>query len=187
MQINLTEVLSSGQKAKEWTVPLELDTFVSVLGSFPISKKSPLHLTVTNLSRDRLQITGEAEIWIVIPCDRCLSDVETYFLIHIDRELEVRPADEEKNGCQESLDPSEEEEEGDIEVIFGYQMDADELVCREIFVNWPMKTLCRKDCKGICKKCGANLNHGSCSCDTVELDPRMAAIRDIFNKSNEEV
>ena len=53
----------------------------------------------------------------------------------------------------------------------------------EILVNWPMKTLCTEACKGICKKCGTNLNHSSCTCDTVELDPRMAKIRDIFNNT----
>ena len=36
----------------------------------------------------------------------------------------------------------------------------------------------------ICRKCGTNLNHGACSCDTVELDPRMAVIAEIFKNSN---
>ena len=47
-----------------------------------------------------------------------------------------------------------------------------------------MKTLCREDCRGICRKCGRNLNEGDCGCDTVELDPRMAVIAEIFKNSN---
>ncbi len=39
------------------------------------------------------------------------------------------------------------------------------------------------DCKGICRKCGKNLNDGPCGCDTVELDPRMAVIAEIFKNS----
>ena len=41
------------------------------------------------------------------------------------------------------------------------------------------------DCKGICKVCGMNLNKGACSCQRTELDPRMAAIQDIFNRFKE--
>ena len=64
----------------------------------------------------------------------------------------------------------------------GFQLDIDKMVYDEILVNWPMKVLCREDCKGICKKCGTNLNVKTCDCEKSELDPRMAAIQDIFNK-----
>ncbi len=47
------------------------------------------------------------------------------------------------------------------------------------------QVLCRPDCKGICKKCGHNLNDGDCGCDTFVPDPRMAAIKDIFNANKE--
>ena len=186
MQINLTEALTSEHKAIERTVPLELDTFVSQLGSFPVSRKEPVHLMLASLGGDRLRLTGTAELWILIPCDRCLADVETRFSLSFDREIRVRPAQEAKGFCQESSESSLEEDE-DTEWIFGYRLDVDELVCREIIANWPMKILGQEDCKGICKRCGANLNRGPCSCDTVEQDPRMAAIRDIFNMRNEEV
>ena len=49
----------------------------------------------------------------------------------------------------------------------------------------PVKVLCRPDCKEICKKCGHNLNDGDCGCDTFVPDPRMAAIKDIFNANKE--
>ena len=34
----------------------------------------------------------------------------------------------------------------------------------EIIVDYPMKVLCREDCKGLCPQCGKNLNKGPCSC-----------------------
>jgi uncharacterized protein len=69
--------------------------------------------------------------------------------------------------------------------IIGYDLDVDKLIYGEILVNWPMKILCKNDCKGICNRCGANLNLGECGCDRAELDPRMAVIRDIFNNSKQ--
>ena len=63
--------------------------------------------------------------------------------------------------------------------------DRDKLVNGELIVNLPMKVLCSPDCKGICKRCGKNLNEGPCACDDRSPDPRMAAIRDIFNNFKE--
>jgi uncharacterized protein len=68
----------------------------------------------------------------------------------------------------------------------GFQLDLDALVQNEILVNWPVKILCKEDCKGICPKCGQNLNVGNCGCDTFVPDPRMAVLKDIF-ESNKEV
>ena len=55
----------------------------------------------------------------------------------------------------------------------------------ELIVQWPIRVLCKDDCKGICSRCGANLNIQTCDCDTTGLDPRMAAIKDIFSKFKE--
>ena len=55
----------------------------------------------------------------------------------------------------------------------------------ELLMNMPMKILCREDCKGICNRCGANLNEGTCHCEEEPKDPRMAAILDIFREAAE--
>ena len=47
------------------------------------------------------------------------------------------------------------------------------------------EVLCREDCKGICNRCGANLNHTECSCDRSSPDPRMSVIQDLFQKFKE--
>ena len=75
--------------------------------------------------------------------------------------------------------------EDEDECLRGYQADVDDLVYNEISVNWPMKILCRPDCKGICRVCGRDLNEGACECDTFIPDPRLAVIKDIFNAGKE--
>jgi uncharacterized protein len=69
--------------------------------------------------------------------------------------------------------------------VEGCQLDVDRLIYGEILVNWPMKVLCREECKGLCKKCGQNLNQGACGCDQFVPDPRMAAFEDMFNNFKE--
>ena len=106
-------------------------------------------------------------------CDRCLTEVPISIGIAFSKEFQI----EEQRLVFEDLD-----EAGYIE---GQILDTDRLVYDEILVNWPMKVLCKDDCKGICNKCGINLNLQDCTCDRTVVDPRMAAIQDIFNKFKE--
>lgn len=43
-------------------------------------------------------------------------------------------------------------------------IDLSQDIREEIMLDFPLKPLCRPDCKGICVKCGGNLNEGRCSC-----------------------
>jgi uncharacterized protein len=48
----------------------------------------------------------------------------------------------------------------------------------------PLKNLCKEDCKGLCIKCGVNLNDLSCDCKTTEIDPRWAPLSKLKDKLN---
>ena len=58
-------------------------------------------------------------------------------------------------------------------------MDLDELVRADLLLELPTKVLCREDCKGLCPKCGKDLNFGPCDCKK-EIDPRWQALSDLF-------
>jgi uncharacterized protein len=94
----------------------------------------------------------------------------------VERKLDMKLANEER---------SEDLEEQAY--LNGMDLDVDQLVRLEVLMGWPLKVLCREDCKGICDRCGKNLNDGACDCDDSPKDPRMAAISDIFRKFKEEV
>ena len=165
MLINISKLLSGDQPVLTEQVTIEMQTFTSSLGNFPVKKSDDFLLKITKTAKDKFLIEGETAVTLEIPCDRCLEPVLVEVPLKIEREYD-------QNASEDEL------EDG---LIVGYHLDTEQLIYCEILVNWPMKTLCTEACKGICKKCGANLNHSSCTCDTVELDPRMAKIRDIFN------
>lgn len=50
----------------------------------------------------------------------------------------------------------------------------------QILLEMPSKTLCREDCRGLCPKCGKNLNEGDCGCDSHEPDPRLAILKTLL-------
>ena len=173
MIIDISKVVKSINKEVSEEVSIELTSFESRLGDFPILQKSPVVLTITNQENKTLFIRGAVNITLSIPCGRCLEEVPTQICFDIDKKLDIT----------EGALIDDEMEENDY--LIGFELDVDKLVYAEILVNWPMRVLCKEDCEGICNVCGANLNKGDCGCQRTELDPRMAAIQDIFSKFKE--
>jgi uncharacterized protein len=48
----------------------------------------------------------------------------------------------------------------------------------------PMKKLCKEYCKGLCYKCGTDLNNNTCNCTDNEIDDRWSKLLELKNKFN---
>jgi uncharacterized protein len=46
----------------------------------------------------------------------------------------------------------------------GEEIDLSPVISEQVLLSLPTRPLCREDCKGLCARCGANLNQGSCNC-----------------------
>ena len=87
--------------------------------------------------------------------------------------------------CDRCLETERVNDLDESSYLTGMNLDVDRLVYLEVLICWPLKVLCKEDCKGICSRCGKNLNEGPCGCKEEPKDPRMAAISDIFSKFKE--
>ena len=171
MIINISEILSTAKKSETYSVPIQLDDFTMNGDRYAMVSKEPVTLTITNIGNREVSIQGHIDVVLNIPCDRCLELVPTRLSMDVDKAVDLKKTDAERiNDLDETC------------YIDHSSLDVDRLVSNEILIHFPMKTLCREDCKGICFKCGQNLNLGECGCDRASLDPRMSAILDIFNK-----
>ena len=171
MLLNLTDVFTSEGKDRRESLSFEPD-MVSYMGnSYKIKEKSPINVLLTNNGIGKVLVQGDMKLVLSIPCDRCLADVDVSLCFSFEEEV---------------FTPEEQPDDQDSqEFMLGYELDIEALVNSEILINMPVKVLCKPDCKGICKQCGHNLNEGDCGCDTFVPDPRMAAIKDIFNANKE--
>lgn len=172
MLIDLSDVLAS--EGREFTAQVlpELTVFKSRMGSFPVAEKSSADFTFANIEPHKARISGKAGFVFRACCDRCLAEIPLALELSFDRIV---------------FSPDGEDAEADDQSFMeGSQLNVEAFVYNEIIGNWPVKILCREDCKGICPECGQNLNMGDCGCDTFVPDPRMAVIQDIF-KGNKEV
>lgn len=174
MLIDLSELISLEDKLKSIEIPLEMDEFVIKTGSYPIADKKPMSFKFTGLGNKKVMLEARIDIVLLMPCDRCLEDVREHISIDTSREVNLSDTD------NTQADTSDEEP-----CMSGAMFDAEKFAYGEILVNLPMKVLCSESCKGICNRCGTNLNHGSCGCDTTEPDPRMAKAMAVFNSYKE--
>lgn len=173
MLINLTDVFTSEGKDRRESLTYEKDSFSYLGNDYRIREKSPIDMTFSNIGSGKVLIKGGMKLVLEIPCDRCLEMVDVPLEVSFEQEV-VSP------DCA-----SQAEEEDEQDFMLGYELDVEAFVNGEILINMPVKVLCRPDCKGICRQCGHNLNEGDCGCDTFVPDPRMAAIKDIFNANKE--
>ena len=173
MLVNLTDVFTSEGKVVEKAIPLEMTEFHSKAGDFQITDKSLVQLTMSNLGVGKALVEGTASVTLLMACDRCLEDVSVAMNLEFTREL----------SSADIQDSTIDDENQDV--IEAGQLNIETLINNEILINLPDKVLCKDDCKGICKQCGQNLNKGECGCDDFVPDPRMAAIKDIFNAKRE--
>ncbi|MEW6652037.1 MAG: DUF177 domain-containing protein [Bacteroidota bacterium] len=106
-------------------------------------------------------------------CDRCakesIKEVSTHFLLSFMFTKEKHKSDDFNF---KMLSPEEDK----------IDLSADVYEYAEL--SLPMKKLCEEDCKGLCSKCGINLNEKSCNCVlTIENDiwAPLKSLKDKFN------
>ncbi len=172
MLINLTDVFTSEDKEQSVSVLLEAEELTAGGQKRAVLKKSPVDLVLSNSGRGEAVVKVWADLTFEAFCDRCLK--ETSVDIQLSAERAVYSPEKERDT-----------EEDDQPYMEGYQLNVETLVQHEVLLNWPMKILCKEDCKGVCSVCGRDLNSGSCGCDSFVPDPRMAVLKDIFNANKE--
>lgn len=173
MLIQLSELFSPEGKEKTYTPDMDMTVYHGPDGNYELAAKEPVLLRIVNLGNRRFYLEGKTALALTIPCSRCLDPVQVEMGLDLVRTLD----------CNELK--QEDAEIGEQPYLKGSLLDVDQLVCDEIILNLPMKVLCGESCKGICNRCGANLNHETCDCDNGPSDPRMAVIQDIFKKFKE--
>ncbi len=135
--------------------------------SFPVSEPVEASGIVRNTA-GVLMMTGSVRTTIHGVCDRCASEFDSYVEFPVDVVLVTELSNE----------------DNEDEWVFPLKADAADLeeIVRTIFVlNMDSKLLCKPDCKGLCCRCGKNLNDGPCSCQK-EIDPRFAALKQLLEK-----
>ncbi len=113
-----------------------------------------------------LHMRGTITADMLCVCDRCGQEFESIKETAVDAVLVEE----------------ESEDNPDLFVLEGTQIDAQAVLATSFILDMETKFLCREDCKGLCPRCGRNLNLGPCSCGK-EIDPRFAVLGQLLDKT----
>ncbi len=76
--------------------------------------------------------------------------------------------------------PELENENDDVIILDSNEIDLKDIVVQALLCALPITSLCSSDCKGLCPICGCNLNKEMCDCETEDIDPRLAVLKDFL-------
>lgn len=140
------------------------------IGGREIFFNNPIVVTVDIYRVDGSDyLNGEVTYEYTESCARCLKE----FTQEVKGVLSGRLVEKNK-------DFNEDEVEEDVICYEGDTLDLTEHIISAIVLSLPMKSLCNENCKGLCPKCGKDLNKGKCDCVIEEIDPRLAKLKDFF-------
>ena len=166
MRLDLSSIIDRPGESINFSVSVDLSDLVYGTSN-PVSEPVLATGSVRNTA-GVLVMKGSITTCIHGICDRCASDFDRQMEIPIDVVLVTELANE----------------ENEDEWVFPLEANAADLedIVRTVFVlNMDSKLLCKDDCKGLCCRCGKNLNNGPCNCQK-ELDPRFAALKQLLEK-----
>ena len=121
----------------------------------------------------RAHVRGVIAADVSIDCIRCLEPLARHLDIPFD-DIFVDASDEDTR-TEAEIDA----EALDESLVEDAKIDMADVVREQILLALPEQVFCKEDCKGLCPKCGANLNLIDCKCADDEIDPRWAALKSL--------
>ncbi|MGQ9646588.1 MAG: YceD family protein [Thermodesulfobacteriota bacterium] len=116
-------------------------------------------------------INGRVQATLQLQCVRCLKEFS--YPIASAFELTLLPLKE--TTSPQEIELAEEEMESNF--YQGGELHLSEIACEQIFLEIPFKPLCQEDCRGLCPKCGKDLNLGPCECVQEEFVSGFSALK----------
>jgi uncharacterized protein len=116
-----------------------------------------------------LEMTGEVSGVAALSCYRCLED----FAYQVSIRLK-----------EHALWPNAREGEEDLEGAADYlvmdgMIDLEPVLRDAVVLALPARRICDESCRGLCARCGANLNSETCSCGELPADSRLSPLADL--------
>ncbi len=169
MLLDVSKVLKNFGESMEVSGEATLPE-VKKMGAEPVFSKLTFSGKLTNIG-GVLQLSLKARGSYDVLCSRCAKNISNEF----EKEFTELLVNEETAG----------EKDDDAVVFSGHEVNISDIVLANVFLSLPSVFLCKEDCKGLCPKCGTDLNESNCSCADDEIDPRWEALKNFVIRDSE--
>ncbi len=163
MLVDISNVLDKDYFEDELNLVFN-DTIFDLEYDIKIKYPIKINLSITK-SLNNILFKLKCEIKYEAICFRCSEPYSDSFCVTSEGNIVYRKIDEKF-------------EENSL-VIKDKSVFLDEFLYQEIVSSIPMRLLCKEDCKGLCKRCGINLNYKNCECDKQSYDLRFEKLKDL--------
>ena len=160
--LDLKKLLDGSLSSIDFSVEIEECDIVDGAKSFVASASGK----VTNHS-GLILLEGVVKPSVVVPCARCGDDVIYNEAIALNAKITDKLAND---------------DEDEFIIMQDFAIDIEDIVRTSLILELPTRYLCDEDCKGLCPKCGKNLNNGDCGCDNGDHDARWDVLKDFFGE-----
>jgi uncharacterized protein len=109
-------------------------------------------------------------------CARCLRPLDEKLNLSFEKTVAVA-------GTLENEDS--DEVINDYVLISENKLDLAQITEEQLLLELPYRHLCSEDCRGLCPKCGHDLNESDCGCNTDEIDPRLEVLQTLLEKTDD--
>lgn len=174
MKLDLRPLLA-GERLLEFDYELLLDIDPEDTSSFlfGVSFPSPMKVKgdITNTA-GYMRMCLDMSVDYTAQCARCLSPISGTFTLDLEKTVAPRNL----------LGDLDEDKLDDYAIIEDGFLDMDEQLRAQIEMEFPARFLCHDDCRGLCQRCGKNLNEGECDCPKKEIDPRLLPLQKLLEE-----
>jgi len=164
MKVDISDIL----KVSGASLTVEMEELIDgfdELDEFIFDTPVKLNCRLTNMG-GIVKMEGHLMVDYKVKCSRCLKDIQSSLRAELKEEF-----------AQEG-----QTEDDDRYTYADKVIVLDNVLKDNIILNLPARQLCRDDCKGLCPKCGIDLNNGRCNCSEEETDPRMEVLKNFFKE-----
>jgi DUF177 domain-containing protein len=160
---------------------LEIDRLIAEFPPLPLDgsevvRVGEIHLT-GQLRREAagVDFAGDIETAATVTCSRCLEAYRLPLALHFRLFYTTSP---DATGRKERR---VDEESVTLTRYDGVRLDVRSLLSEQIYLGLPLKPLCTEDCRGLCARCGTNLNQRPCDCREQRIDdPRLQVLKTLL-------
>ena len=145
MLIDLRKLKRTGKDSTDFYFEYQPESeLVESLPSCEIQLPIKIQGTLSLTGEHSAYVEGEVNFTIVGQCTRCLEHAENDYNVEFGEAVSV------------------DNEDGYS--VVNDRVDLTEIVEDLVLMNVPVTFLCNENCKGLCFKCGQNLNVAECQC-----------------------
>ena len=124
----------------------------------------------------KIFVKGDITCKIILNCDRCLENFNYYIKDKFDYVLFLTKIEVDSKHKEFKLTKDDME----IDFLEENILPLKDIIFSQIYLNIPIKKLCKENCKGLCTVCGTNLNFSTCNCEAKFNDNPFAKLKELL-------